>query len=83
MSNVTNWTRRLAKNKVRGNEHGFGPIAHDGCKGRLDLAPGAGVEDLNLQSDGARRFRHFPQHGLSDWRIGRIDQHGYPNGLGH
>ena len=54
--------------RVRGNEHGFGPIAHEGCKGRLDLAPGAGVEDLNLQSDGARRFRHFPQRGLGDWQ---------------
>jgi hypothetical protein len=32
-----------------------GLVAHEGDEGRLDFAAGAGVEDLSLQSDGARR----------------------------
>jgi hypothetical protein len=36
-----------------------------------------------LQSDGTRSFRYLSQRGLGNWSIGRIDQHGYPNSLGH
>src|SRR6516165_4787433 len=36
------------------NEEGVGPVAYEGGEGRLDLAAGACIEDLNLQSDGAR-----------------------------
>jgi putative ABC transport system substrate-binding protein len=43
---------------VGGDEEGIGPVAHEGGKRRLDLAAGAGVEDLDLQSDGACGFRY-------------------------
>jgi hypothetical protein len=40
------------------DEEGVGPVTHEGGEGRLDLAAGASVEDLNLQSDGACSFRY-------------------------
>ena len=36
------------------DEEGIGPLAREGCEGRIDLAACAGVEDLDLQPDGAR-----------------------------
>ena len=69
--------------RVGANEKCVGPVAHEGSEGRLDLAAGAGVEDLNLQSDGACRFRYLSQRGLGDGSIGRINQHGDTNRLGH
>ena len=41
---------------VGGDEEGIGPVAHEGGKGRLDLAAGAGVENLNLQPESACSF---------------------------
>ena len=38
---------------VVADEKGVGPLAHKGCEGRIDLAAGAGVEDLDLQPHGA------------------------------
>src|SRR5262249_32197236 len=49
-------------------------------EGRLDLAPGASLEDLNLQSYCTGGFQYVTQLGS---RICRIDQHGNPNGLRH
>jgi len=43
---------------VGGHKQGVGAVVHEGVKGRLDLASGAGAEDLSLQSDGAGRFRY-------------------------
>jgi len=68
---------------VRGNEEGIGPVAHEGGEGRLNLAAGASVEHLNLQSDSAGSFRYFSQRGVGDRRVARIDQRGNPNGLRH
>ena len=34
-----------------------GPVAHKGSKGGFDLTAGAGIDDLNLQSDRVRGFR--------------------------
>ena len=53
---------------------GVGAIAHEGGEGRLDLAPGAGVEDLNLQSHcmGGHTCINlrFPTHGgLYAWEF--------------
>ena len=45
--------------RVGGDEESVGPVAHEGAEGRLDLAAGAGVEDRNLQSEGACRFRYL------------------------
>src|SRR5262245_19485038 len=39
---------------VGGDEESVGPVEHEGAEGRLDLAAGAGLEDRNLQSEGAR-----------------------------
>ena len=61
---VTNWTRRLLKKGSTADEKGVGPLAHKGCEGRIDLAAGAGVEDLDLQPDGASRRFHVSQRGL-------------------
>jgi hypothetical protein len=44
---------------VGGDEQGLGLLANEDCKGCLDFAAGAGVEDLDLQSDGACRFRYI------------------------
>ena len=51
-----------------------GPLAHKSCEGRINLVAGAGVEDLDLHSNGARSRFHVSQHPL---RIGggRIDEH--------
>src|SRR5262249_45312010 len=43
--------------RVGGHEEGVGALTHEGGESRLDFAAGAGVEDLNLQSNGARSFR--------------------------
>ena len=38
---------------VAADEERVGPLAHKSCEGRIDLAAGAGVEDLDLQPHGA------------------------------
>src|SRR5262245_17319153 len=43
---------------VGGNEECVGPVAHEGGEGRLDLTVGAGVENLNLQSEGTCSCRY-------------------------
>jgi len=43
---------------VGGDEQGISALVHEGREGRLDFADGAGVEDLNLQSEGASSFRY-------------------------
>jgi hypothetical protein len=35
------------------DEESVGPLARKGCESRIDLTAGAGVEDLDLQADGA------------------------------
>src|SRR6476646_273784 len=47
-------------------EQSVGPLAHKSCEGRINLAAGAGGQDLDLQSDGASsRFQ------VSQRRTGR------------
>ena len=60
---------------ICGDEEGVGPLAHKSCEGRIDLAAGAGVEDLDLQPDGASSSFHV-SHVASAVQIGRIDEHG-------
>src|SRR5438876_7007945 len=67
---------------ITSDEQGVGAIAHEGGEGRLDLAAGAGVEDLNLQSHCTGGFRYVSYCALGS-RVGRIDEHGDANGLGH
>ena len=42
------------KNGPAGDEEGVGPLAHNGCEGRIDFATCVGIEDLDLQPDSAR-----------------------------
>src|SRR5262249_28747058 len=51
--------------------------------GRIDIAAGAGLEDLNLQSEATRRSRYLTQRGLGGGSIRRIDQHGDTSRFGH
>jgi hypothetical protein len=39
---------------VASDVQSFGAVAHERDEGRFDLAPGAGLEDLNLQSQCTR-----------------------------
>ena len=68
---------------VAADEEGVGPLAHERCEGRIDLAAGAGVEDLDLQPHGASSRFHVSQRGLGNGSIGRIDEHGHASGRGH
>ena len=68
---------------VAADEEGVGPLAHKSCEGRIDLAAGAGVEDLDLQPHGAGSRFHVSQRGLGSRSIGRIDEHGNTSGSGH
>ena len=51
---VANWTRRLLKKASGATNSASGTLARKGCEGRVDLAAGAGVEDLDLQPEGMR-----------------------------
>ena len=44
--------------RVRRDEQGVGSVARDSGEGRFDLPAGTGVEDLDLQSEGACSFRY-------------------------
>ena len=68
--------RRLVKKGSPADEKRVGPLAHKRCEGRIDLAAGAGVENLDLQPHGAGRRFHVSQRGLGIRSIGRIDEHG-------
>ncbi len=65
---------------VAADEERVGPLAHKSCEGRIDLAAGAGVEDLDLQPHGAGSRFHVSQRGLGIRSIGRIDEHGHTSG---
>ena len=68
---------------VGSNEECLGPVAHEGGEGHIDLAAGAGIDELNLQSEAACSFRYLSQRGLGIRRIARIDQHGNSNRFRH
>jgi len=62
-----------AEERVGGDEEDIGPVAHKGGKCRFDLAAGARVEDLSLQSEGAGSFRRISKRGPGGRGIGRVD----------
>ena len=70
------WTRRSVKKVPWTDEERVGPVAPKICEGRVDLAAGAGVENLDLQPDGASSRLHVSQCGFGKAGIGRIDEHG-------
>src|SRR5262249_48091838 len=49
---------------VVADEEGVGALARNSREGRIDLAAGTGVEDLDLQSHGAGRRFHVSPCGL-------------------
>ena len=49
---------------VGADEKRVGPLAHKRREGHIDLAAGAGVEDLDLQPHGASSRLHVSQRGL-------------------
>jgi len=59
---------------------GVGSLACKTCKGRVDLAAGAGVENLDLQPDGASSHFHVSHYRFGGLRVGSIDEHGNTNG---
>ena len=65
------------------DEKRVGPLAPKRRERRIDLAAGAGVEDLDLQPHGASSRLHVSQRGLGIRSIGRIDEHGNTSGCGH
>jgi hypothetical protein len=60
---------------VGADEQRVGTVARKSREGPLDLPAGAGVKDLDLQSDGAGSRLHVSQRGF-DGNIRRIDEHG-------
>src|SRR5262245_33965172 len=63
------------KKDIDADEDGFGPLSHESGEGRIDLAAGAGVEDLDLKPHSAGGRLHLPQRGFRRRSIGRIDEH--------
>ena len=65
---------RTVKDTGNRSMHAWGgSLAHKTCEGRIDLTGGAGVENLNLQSNGATSRLHVSQRDLCIRSIGRID----------
>src|SRR5262245_33532797 len=58
------------------DEEGIDPLAHEVCKGRVDLAAGACVEDLDLQSEGVGSRLHIFHRCFGTRGVGRIDENG-------
>jgi hypothetical protein len=48
------------KKSVASDEEGIRTLARKGGKGRIDLTDRSGVEDMDLQPNGAGRFLHVP-----------------------
>jgi hypothetical protein len=65
------------------NKQRIGSIAHKTFKDRIDLAAGAGVVDLDLQSQGASSRFHFSQCRVVRCRHGWIDEHNNPSDSRH
>ena len=80
---VASCARRSLKKGSGQDEQRVGPLACKCCEGRVDLAAGAGVEDLDLQPHRAPRGYRFPYQGLRARRIGWIDEDGDATHCGH
>src|SRR5207249_6750588 len=65
-----------------GDEEGVAPLAPESFESAINLAAGAGVEDLNLQPQSAGSRFHVSQRGL-DSGTGRVDKHGHTSSSGH
>ena len=70
------------KEHVASDVLGFGTVASKRGEGRLNPRSWCWPEDLNLQSHCIGGVRYGAKLALGGRGIGRIDQHGDPNGLG-
>src|SRR5262249_52819109 len=64
-----------AEKTIRSQKKRNGPVTHEGWEGRIDLAAGAGIVDLKLQSESAGGRFYVCQHGRCIRRVSRIDQY--------
>jgi hypothetical protein len=58
-------------------------FAHKACEGRIDLAAGLGIEDLDLQPLGCRGRLHVALRPFIDRASRRVDEHGDPSCARH
>src|SRR5260370_41167069 len=69
--------------RVRGDEEGIGPLAHERYVGGIDLLTSTGGVKLDLQpKDASSRFK-VPARRRRTSNVGRIDKYGDPRGCGH
>src|SRR5262245_41743019 len=68
---------------ILADENGDGPLAPQSWEGRIELAAGSGIEDLELLSHGACSRFHLSQRGFCIRSIGRIDEYGHARHSGH
>jgi hypothetical protein len=71
------------KKYILADKDGVRPFAHETCESCIDLAAGAGVEDVHLQSEGAGSRFQVSQRGFCRRDIGWIDEHGNTSCSGH
>jgi len=62
------WGTPAGEKGVAADEEGVGPLAHKSCESRIDLAAVAGVEDLDLQPNGASSRSQAARRGGSTAR---------------
>jgi hypothetical protein len=69
--------------RIARDEEGVGPLACKSREGRIDLADGADIEELDFHPERARNRLHVSHRGRRNGRIGRIDEHGHTRHSGH
>src|SRR5215468_5272471 len=68
---------------ILADKEGVGPLSHKSRECFIDFTAGTGVEDLDLQSDGAGSRFQVSQRRLRVQNVGRIDEHGHTSRPGH
>src|SRR5262245_45430234 len=66
--------------RVWADEEGVGLLANESCNGRIDLSTGAGIVNLGLHPKSANGQFHSCERRRSCCCVGRIHEHGDPNG---
>src|SRR5262249_17243844 len=68
---------------IAADEQRVGPLTHKGGEGCIDLAAGAGFDDLDLQPHSASSRLHVSQSGFGIDSICRMDEHGNGSSCGN
>src|SRR5262249_37904811 len=66
----------ISEERVGDDEKGVQPLTQKGSECRIDVADGAGVEDVDLQPEGARGCFNVSRVGRGTDSIGRVDEDG-------